>query len=90
MSALPRKSPAVDAAQVRDGSPVRRAGLPLRLAYYTGVILAVVFLVVSMLSWSLPLAACSLVLAVLLFRNLDIVGGLPDSRHEAAAPPSHQ
>lgn len=77
-------------AEVTTGSPVRRAGLPLRLAYYAGVVLAAVFLVVSILSWSMPLAACSLVLAVVLFKNLDIVGGLPESRHETATPPSHQ
>jgi hypothetical protein len=72
-----------DASAEVTGSPVRRVGLPLRLAFYAGVVLAVVFLVVSILSWSLPLAACSLVLAVVLFKNLDLVGGLP-------AGPPHQ
>jgi hypothetical protein len=55
------------------------------------VLLAAVFLVISMLSWSLPLAACSLVMALVLFRNFDLVGGLPESRHEATTPPpTHQ
>jgi hypothetical protein len=76
--------------EVETGSPVRRAGLPLRLAYYAGVVLAVVFLVVSILSWSMPLGACALVLAVVLFKNLDLVGGLPESRHETAPSTSQK
>lgn len=50
-----------------------KGGIALRAGYYTAVVVAAVCLVVSMLSWSLPLAAISLALAVLLFRNLDVV-----------------
>ena len=85
MSALPRES---FPGEARDGSPARRAGLPVRLAYYAGVILAAVFLVVSMLSWSLPLAGCSLVLAIVLFRNIDLVGGTDDHRPTASPAPT--
>jgi uncharacterized membrane protein len=62
-------------------SPRDRAGvqpLPLRLAYLAAVVLAVVLLVASMLTWNMLFAAISLVLAVVLFRNLDVVAGEPE------------
>jgi hypothetical protein len=75
VSALPSES---TPDQAHDGSPVRRAGLPLRLAYFGGVVLAAVFLVMSIVSWNPVLGALSLALALLLYKNIDLVGGLPD------------
>lgn len=51
----------------------QRAALVVRLGYYVAAALAVIFLAVSILTWSMLLGACSLILAVLLFRNLDVV-----------------
>lgn len=50
-----------------------KVGLALRAGYGAAVVVAAVCLVVSMLTWSLPLAGISLLLAILLFRNLDAV-----------------
>lgn len=46
-----------------------------KAAFYTGVLLSCVFLVVSIISWDMLLGACALAMAVLLFRNVDIITG---------------
>lgn len=76
MVALPRE----DTTSPGSGSPL------LRIGYYLGVLLAALFLIVSIISWSLLLGLCSLVLAVVLFRNIDVVGG--NARTTRAAVPS--
>lgn len=60
--------------------PHERAEAPsllVRLAFVAAVLLAVVLLVASILTWNMLFGAISLALAVLLFRHLDLVGGDP-------------
>ncbi len=46
----------------------------VRVAYCLAVVLAAVFLVISIISWNVPLALCSLVLSLILTRNADLIG----------------
>lgn len=52
--------------------------LLVRLAFMAAVLLAVVLLVASIVTWNMLFGAISLVLAVLLFRHLDLVAGEPE------------
>ncbi len=63
----------------------RTRELSLRVAFGLGVLLSVVFLVVSVITWSLPLGACALVLAILLTKNLDVIGVDVDRRKGTSA-----
>lgn len=59
----------------------------MRAAYYGGVVLSAVLLVVSMLTWNVILGLASLLLALPLYRRLDIVGVTPDRpRHRTTEP----
>ncbi|UED86725.1 hypothetical protein [Streptomyces profundus] len=55
-----------------------------RAAFYAGVVLSAVLLVLSILTWNVLLGLGSLVLALPLYRRLDIVGVTPEPRRVTA------